>query len=110
MGSPASVGEFCEQRAVPFGCLADPDRTAYRAFGLTTGGMSKLINPGSVLKGVKLYAKGMTTGLPHAGQDIRQMPGTFVIWPGGRIRFAHYNADAGDNPPMPALLGALGAQ
>lgn len=109
MGSPDSVRQFCEERAVPFECLADPDRSAYRAFALTSGGARKLLNPNTVIKGVKLYAKGMTTGLPHAGQDIRQMPGTFVVSPGGRIRFAHYNSDAADNAPIRNILGALGA-
>ena len=108
-GPPANVGGFCRDRLVPFDCLADPDRSAYTAFGLATAGVTTWLSPRTVVKGAALFRRGLTTGLPHTGQDVRQMPGTFVIERGGRVRLSHYNRDPSDNPSIDVLLGALGA-
>lgn len=110
MGSPHSAGAFCRDRSAPFECYADPDRSAYSAFGLGTAGLRKwALNARVLRRGLGLTRKGVATGLPHPGQDIRQMPGTFVVSRGGTIRLAHYNSDASDNPPIDVVLGALGA-
>ena len=108
-GPPPSVGDHCSSRDVPFDCLADPGREAYDAFQLGRAGVTTWLNPNTVVKGIKLFRHGLTTGLPHAGQDVRQMPGTFVIQRGGRVRLAHYNRDPADNPSLDVILAALGA-
>ena len=108
-GPPVNVGGYCADRAVPFDCLADPDRSAYADFGLEQAGVGTWLSPATVVKGIKLFRKGLTTGLPHSGQDVRQLPGTFVVERGGRVRLAHYNRDPADNPSVQVLLGALGA-
>lgn len=110
MGPPPSVGDFCTEREVPFGCFADPDRSGYRAFGLDRGSPRDWLVGGGVIKGTaRLLRKGVAAGLPHTGQDVRQMPGTFVVARGGIVRLAHYNRDSADDPPVELLLGALGA-
>lgn len=109
MGPPSRVGDFCAERRLPFDCLADPDRSAYRAFGLISAGPGRwLLNPRVIGGVVRLLRRGIAGGLPHPGQDVRQMPGTFVVGTGGTVRFAHYNADSSDNAPVDAVLGALG--
>jgi peroxiredoxin len=40
--------------------------------------------------------------------DPSQRPGTFVVDRGGRVVFAHYNVMSPDNPPMSAILEAVG--
>lgn len=110
MGTPSSVGDFCRDRGTPFPCYADPDRAAYRAFGLAAGSPRRwLLNPSVVRKGARLLRKGVAVGLPHTGQDVRQMPGTFVVARGGTVRLAHYGEDAADNPDIRTILGAVGA-
>lgn len=110
MGSPQSVGDFCREREVPFDCLADPDRAGYRAFGIARGSPRQWLVGGSVIRGAaRLLRRGVAAGLPHPGQDVRQLPGTFVVARGGSVRLAHYNRDSADDPPAELLLGALGA-
>jgi peroxiredoxin len=108
-GPPANVGEWCRDRDVPFECMSDPGHEAYRAFGLARAGVTTWLSPATVVKGIRLFRHGLTTGLPHAGQDVRQLPGTFVIERGGRIRLAHYNRDPADNASIDLILGSLGA-
>lgn len=107
MGQPGNVADYCAQRNMPFVCLADPDRSAYRAYDLPTRIIP--MNVGAVAKGVRLFAKGLTTGLPHPGQDIRQMGGSFVIEKGGRLRLSHVSRDPSSLPSIAVILGALGA-
>lgn len=110
MGPPPSVGDFCRDRDVPFDCFADPDRSGYRAFGLARGSPRQWLVGGGVIKGTaRLLRKGVAAGLPDTGQDVRQLPGTFVVARGGTVRLAHYNRDSSDDPPVELLLGALGA-
>lgn len=109
MGSPQGAGEFCRARDVPFRCYADPDRTAYRAFGLANAPPTKWLSPKVLARGASLFRKGVSVGLPHPGQDVRQLQGAFVVARGGTVRLAHYAADASDNPSMEVVLGALGA-
>ena len=43
----------------------------------------------------------------NLGEDVMQMPGTFVIDTSGIIRYAHRNRDVTDNPSNDAVLAAL---
>ena len=49
---------------------------------------------------------GRAIDLNHIGNK-RQMPGTFVIDKGGKIRLAYRSHDAADNAPVALLLKAL---
>lgn len=106
-GPAPPVGEYCGQRKVKFECLADPDTSAYRAYGLTKAGIAQLLSPKTVMRGAALYLKGMTTGRPHEGQSVAQMPGTFVIDPDGSVLYAHYNSDPSDNANLDEVKSAL---
>lgn len=108
MGSPAAVGRWQRERDLPFACFADPERIAYRAFGLAIGGPVAWIGPRVVARGLALHRRGIGAGLPHPGQDVRQLGGSFVVARGGRIRLAHYARDATDTTDVDALLGTLG--
>lgn len=110
MGSASQAARFAGERELPYRCVADPDRSAFAAFGLTTAGLrSWLANRNVVVGGLRLFRRGVGAGLPHPGQDIRQMPGTFVVSASGVVRYAHYSADAADIAPVDAVLGVLGA-
>lgn len=97
---------FCRQRGVPFDCLADPERDAYRAVGLDRGQARDYITPKVAMSFVKAVRTGGAPGRPdpHA-----QRPGTFVVAPGGRVVLAHYNEDPADNPSLDAVLEAVRA-
>ena len=42
------VGEFCRYHDVPFRCLVDEGRTAYRAYGLDRAPWSRTLTPRSL--------------------------------------------------------------
>lgn len=109
--SAESAKAFCDQRAPSATCLADPDRTAYRAYGLYRGNFwQTLLSPNIWRSNRRLArAKGYKPEVPHPGQDAYQMSGTFIIGTDGRIRLPYYYEDIADHPPVDLLLhGVMG--
>ena len=98
---------FCRRRDVPFDCLADPDREAYRAVGLDRGGPLEFLGPSAALGWVKAAAHGNFAGVPKG--DTSQRPGTFVVAPDGSVALAHYNKNSADNPPNADVIEAVRA-
>ena len=96
---------FCRKRGVPFDCLGDPDRDAYRAVGLERGGPLEYIGPRAALGWARAAAHGTFGGIPKG--DVSQRPGTFVIAPDGTVAFAHYNRNSADNPKTEDVIEAV---
>ncbi|GAB4546223.1 MAG: hypothetical protein Fur002_21120 [Anaerolineales bacterium] len=110
--SAESTKQFCEQRAPNALCLADPQRAAYRAYGLSRGSLwQTLISPQIWLSNRRLQKeKGYKPEVPPLGQDAMQMSGVFIIGTDGRIRLPYYYEDIADHPPLDLLLhGVMGA-
>ena len=110
--SAASAKTFCEQRAPSAVCLADPDRSAYHAYGLYQGTLWQTLLSPQIWRSNRRLArtKGYKPELPPAGQDAYQMSGTFIIGMDGRIRLPYYYEDIADHPPVDLILhGILGA-
>jgi peroxiredoxin len=110
-GAPESAKKFCAERAPGVICLADPERAAYRAYGLGQASLLQSVLSPRVMKSNKRLEreKGWKPEMPPAGQDAFQMSGTFVIGPDGRIRLPYYYDDIADHPPVELLLrGVMG--
>jgi hypothetical protein len=109
-GKPTAALEFCKRYAPGVVCLADPERKAYRAYGLERGGLWQVILSPQVLLGtMRAWRHGHGTGLPLRGQDVMQMSGTFIIGPDGKIRLPYYYDTIADHPLTDLLLrGVLG--
>lgn len=110
-GTPQAAQAFCDQRAPGVICLADPDRTAYRAYGLGRASwLQAVFSPRVLASNRRLKReKGWKPGLAPAGQDTFQMSGLFVIGPDGHIRLPYYYDDIADHPPVELLLhGVMG--
>jgi hypothetical protein len=96
-----------QQWNVPVVC--DPDRVAYRAFGLERTGWLTFFRP-RVLRG---YFRGMLRGYgvktPYRGEDVLQLGGDFVLDRQRRVVFAYPSADPADRPVVGDLLRAIRA-
>ncbi len=90
---------------MPFDCLGDPDRAAYRAVGLERGSAVEVVGPQLVKGLLRAGRKGSLPGIPVG--DVTQRPGIFVVAPEGRVAYAHYHRDSSDNPPLEPILDAV---
>jgi peroxiredoxin len=103
-GVPEEVAEFARQYAPGLRCLADPDREAYRAYGLERGTVFQTFLHPKVWSAVaRSRRKGYRVEPPPAGQDAMQMSGLFIISPQGRVLLPYYFDHIADHPPL-ALL------
>lgn len=97
---------FCRKRDIPFDCLGDPEREGYHAVGLERGPAKEYAGPQLARGFLRAARHGALPGNPQGG-DVAQRPGTFVVSPEGKVLYAHYHRDSGDNPPMSELLAAV---
>jgi len=107
--SAEAAKQFCDLRAPSAICLADPNRSVYKAYGLYRGtAWQTLLSPRIWLSNRRLAGtKGYKPELPFAGQDAYQMSGTFIIGTDGRIRLPYYYEDIADHPPVDLILHGI---
>ena len=106
-GSPAEAVVFTERMKQPFECLVDPDRSAYRAFGLVRGTPAQLYGPRVAGPFLRAQLSRETLQRPLHGGRFMQMPGTFVIDTDGVVAMAHRNRHVADNPTNQRILNVL---
>jgi len=84
--------------------LVDPELRAYRAAGLRRGRVEVLSPrlPGNALRALR---KGFRQTSVQG--DPWQLGGVFVIRPGGELVYRYLSREAGDHPPVDAVLAAL---
>jgi len=110
-GTPDAAKPFCSNYAPSVICLADPERKAYRAYGLERANLFQTFLSLRVWKSNSRLKreKGWRTEWPPKGQDAMQLAGTFVIGSDGKIRLPYYYDDIADHPPVDLLLhGVMG--
>ena len=92
---------------LPFEALCDPDRVAYRYFGLERGGLSMFFN----LRVLGYYLRMLVSGLwphrPEGGEDVYQLGGDFVLSADRRVLFAYRSHDPADRPGVDELIRPL---
>ena len=93
--------------SLPFPVAADPDRSAYRAYGLESGTRWQVWHPRVLWRYLVLTLRGMKLQRPAPDEDLNQLGGDFVIDAGGIVRLAHRSQRPDDRPSVEQLLAAL---
>lgn len=107
-GTVAAAAEFSRKFAPGLFCLADPERIAYRAYGLERGGLFQtFLNPQVWSAVQRARQKGYLVEPPPPGQDAMQMSGTFIISTEGKILLPYYYDHIADHPPLELLLSGV---
>jgi peroxiredoxin len=97
-----AISRFVPREGVAAPVLSDPDRQAYRAFGLRRGRAVQVWTWGAL----KAYLKGALHGrLPRVpNDDIAQLGGDFVLDAEGTVVWAYRSKDPSDRPPPEDIL------
>jgi peroxiredoxin len=106
-GTPTDCAAFCDRKHVEFDVFVDPDRVAFRTFGLPERGIMQVASPAALLPWLRHELKAETRQRGLRGGSFMQMPGTFVVDDTGIVRFAHRNRHVADTPPNQAILDVL---
>ena len=100
---PAKLMRYQKQHPWPFTVLADPDRTAYRAFTLRRLSWFRVFSLATLKLYVKLFREGMARE-NYGKEDIYQAGGDFLLDREGNILFAHRSQDPSDRPAAVRLI------
>lgn len=105
-GRPDWVRMWKQETGSPFEILLDPERRAYRAFGLERSHV-RVFDPKTLAR----YARHLLTGRipPRKQGDPFQLGGDFVVDASGTIRYAHPSRTPSDRPGAEEILAAIDA-
>jgi peroxiredoxin len=107
-GTPGSAAVFARQYAPALLVLADPDREAYRAYGLERGNLFQTFINMKVWSAIsRARKKGYKVEPAPEGQDAMQMSGVFIINPDGKIALPYYYDNIADHPTLDLLLNGV---
>jgi peroxiredoxin len=107
-GTPEATSAFAQKFAPRLLCLSDPERKAYKAYGLERGNLFQtFLNPKVWTAISRSRKKGYAVEAPPAGQDAMQMSGTFIISKEGQIELPYYYDHIADHPPLDLILSGV---
>jgi hypothetical protein len=104
---PEVLSRYLSRQAWRVPLVSDPDRGAYRAFGLERTGWVTFFKPGVLWKYLRGMFRGYRVKTPYAGEDVLQLGGDFVLDKLGRVVFAYPSANPTDRPSLNAIRDAL---
>jgi peroxiredoxin len=104
---PQFLALFLREQQLPFPVVADPERVAYRAFGLERTTWARVLSPAVLFRYVRLIFRGWGLRKPRGGEDVLQLGGDFVLDREGRLAYAYRSAEPTDRPAVAVLLRAV---
>ncbi len=89
--------------------VIDPDRSAYRAFGLESGSFRDIWGLATIERYVEIFRTDGFKNLKRPVEDTRQLGGDFVIDPSGKVVYGHWSKGPADRPDVADLVAAIDA-
>jgi peroxiredoxin len=106
---PEVVAAHLALEPLPFPMLADPEMTAYRAFGLGRTSWGTFFRGRVLGRYLRLIFRGWRPRKLQEGDDLLQLGGDFVLDRQRRLVYAYRSADPTDRPPPEDLVRAVRA-
>jgi hypothetical protein len=97
---PAAVAAM----SLPLPTVCDPERAAYRYFGLDRGKWSMFFRSGVLFRYLRLIFTGWRPHRGEAGEDMLQLGGDFILTSDRRLVYAHRSNDPADRPTASDLV------
>lgn len=98
---------YAEEMGLPLPLLHDPDRRAYRAYGLGAGRVWDVWGPSTWWAYLRLFLAGRRWRGIQA--DPSQLGGDVLVGPDGRIAYLHRSRAPADRPDAEGLVSRLEA-
>jgi hypothetical protein len=105
-GAPHFARAFREDLGLAVPLYTDPTLATYRALRFRRGVGATLLSGKTWAHAARAMRGGFRQGLTQG--DAWQLGGVVVVRPDGAIAYRHASGEAGDHPPLEALLAAAG--
>jgi hypothetical protein len=107
LSKPEMLRLYLSDKNWTFPVVADPNRDAYRAFGLSRTSYATFFRPGVILRYIGLIFRGQRPHAVNEGEDVLQLGGDFVLDAGQRIVYQYASKEPTDRPQVSLLLDAI---
>jgi hypothetical protein len=97
---------YGDEHRLGYPVLRDPDRAAYRAFGLRTGTVRRVWGWATLRRYVEIIREEGLRGLRRPTEDTLQLGGDFVVAPDGTLAWGYWSIGPADRPAVGAVIGA----
>lgn len=104
-GRPEQVADFIENERVNFPVLSDEKAEAANAASIETASMFRLFHPNSFVPTLHAWKAGHRIGT--SGRRVTQLGATFVVGPGAKVHYEHYDEHPADHAPLAEIFAAL---
>ena len=93
--------------SLPLPTICDPDRVAYRYFGLDRGRWSMFLRWGVLVRYLRLISGGWRPRRGAEGEDMLQLGGDFIVSADRHLLYAHRSNDPADRPAAADLINRI---
>lgn len=104
----AALRDYVARHQLGFLALRDPDRSAYRAFGLGRGSLARVWGWRAARRYASLIRRDGIGALRRPTEDSLQLGGDFVVDAEGRLVWGHWSEGPDDRPAVDELVAAVG--
>ena len=104
---PATLVAYRERNALPFVVGTDPDRTAYRAYGLGRGSITRVWGWQAARRYVQILTRSGLRAWRRPIEDTLQLGGDFVVGPDGTLSYGFWGRGPDDRPSVDELIAAV---
>lgn len=103
---PENLIGYSADHNLPFPILVDPERDAYRAYGLGRGSIARIYGWKAARRYLNIFRTDGLSGLTRPTEDTLQLGGDFVIAPDGTLAYGFWGAGPDDRPTIGDLVEA----
>jgi hypothetical protein len=93
--------------SLPLPTVCDPDRAAYRYFGLDRGRWSMFLRCRVLARYLRLIFTGWRPRRGAVGEDMLQLGGDFILSADRHLLYAHRSNDPADRPAAADLIDQI---
>ena len=101
------LARYATEHDLPFPVLADPDRAAYRAFGLGRGSVARVWGWKAARRYLEIFRADGSAGWRRPTEDTLQLGGDFVVDPAGNLAYGYWGEGPDDRPTVDELIDAV---
>jgi peroxiredoxin len=104
-GNQDYASAFVNDERIPYPVLVDDNAAAANAAAVKSSSFVGLFHPRTWAASRETRKRGHR--IHKAGARVTQLGATFVIGPGGTVRYEHLDADSTDHAPLTEVMAAL---
>jgi len=104
---PEFVELYNSDHSLGYEVLIDPERIAYRSYGLGRGSLTRIWGLRSARRYLELIRADGIAGLQRPVEDTRQLGGDFIVAPDGTLAYGFWGKGPDDRPSVDELVHAV---